>query len=318
MKKRNLVTLVEERGVAAIMFRNMAEKILQDASKKASEAYLKGFLSKTNPLEYTVSKDLIPNVSFAQNFVVRVQVTEYGNEAYDYSGSGSAYGRYMPWLVDKKLYYAEMNLNCFSDKGKIVNRQIKLNFYHEMNHLLDRYFRLLHTNNDESFRETAQLSNTGNNGEIYSDIKIYNSTIKDLIYRLLSDTEINALVAQIYGDLDGMGSKRENYRKDIKETVTYIIYSRLKNNYEAAIDSMNTKQTLDLMKDLKPFKITFKTQNPEIFKNRLKELIAKKLNKLYRRMCAAASCWYDSSEKRFNDDLLTEVIVHFDKNIKLI
>ena len=120
-----------------------------------------------------------------------------------------------------------------------------------------------------------------------------NDKIAYLIYRLLVDSEFNAMVAESYGDFKNKLFDRQKYQHEIKNTECYHERELLKgilNELNAcdgweqhAMTYFNKKMTIDA------------------FRNWFIEKIQDRLTEYWRRIGLVASLYYDDLERNDNN-----------------
>ena len=291
-RKTNL--LVEERGLAAIPNRKIVNKILEFCQIKTNQ------IKNGETLSFTIPEQITKRIDIVNVLKINVNITDATADN-SLNGSGRVTLDRTIGFVNNKIDYAEITINGYSYNGILYDRTILSSLYHELNHLYDFW-------ND--LKKTGSLSRSAKSVAKAGEIKDCNVTgnnvvdkfIHDIIYRLFSETELNALIANTYGDLQSIGSRRENFQEDIKKTKPYMVYFVIKDNLSALRKSMSSSDERidDLKKYLEGNGIML---NPygNSKNDYLKEFFRKTaylLKKLYKGIGRVASLYYDTNEFR--------------------
>lgn len=289
-KKTN--RLVEERGVAAVPHREVVKKILTFCQVKASQ------LKNGETITFTVPQQIVSPIDIVTDFEIKVTVTD-ASEDNSKNGSGSVELESPIGFTNGKFDKATININGYSYDGVLYDRTILSSLYHELNHLYDFWNDAKETNSLKRSVKSVGRAGTEVPCNVTSD-SLINRLIETITYRLLSETERNALVANVYGDLQGIGSKRERFHIDVMQTKAYVNYLIISNNLRLLRNSIlkepnGIKNLRDYMKqcgiELNPY--------DESDNAYLKEYIRKVthiLKGLYKDIGRAASVYYDNIE----------------------
>ena len=300
-RKTNL--LVEERSLAAIPNRTIVNKILEFCQIKAS------LLKNGDEVSFMIPEQITKRIDIVNDLKIKVSITDATS---DNSLNGSGYVKIdkLVGFENNKIECAEIILKGYSYNGILYDRTIISSLYHELNHLYDFWNDLKKTGNIK--RSTKSITKIGDRSDcVITDDKGVDDFIYGIIYRLYSETELNALIANIYGDLQSINSKRNDFQKDITKTKSYIIYSVIKNNLSALKKVMLSDESR--IDKLKKFLDDNGIQlNPygNSKADYIKEFIRKTaylLKKLYKGMGRVASLYYDTNEfqKPDNNKIIT-------------
>ena len=285
------VRLVEERGVAAFPYRKAIDNILQwvrDLAKGMKPGDSRGRM---------VPNKLTSKIDFINELKMRVFIVDGENYAKEHGG-GEINLRVDDELdEDGKYKYGEIIIYAFSYYGVLYDRTILNSLYHELNHFYEAWKELTKTNSMSLFAKGVEKANAKTYA-FKSDI--INQCINEIIYRLFSESEFNALVSGVYGDLQGLKSTRENFSEDILKTQAYGVYNTIKKNlpYLITYFKNNLDDVPHLFSALKYHGIEFNpyTKGPmgyiKEFNRRTKYL----LKCLIRGIGRTASLYYDSIE----------------------
>lgn len=179
------------------------------------------FILRKKMTTFEVPKNLTRNISFIKELKIKIVINdcEYSNGAAEVDNEVD--------LVDDKLsraiIYIELSRNEKSRKQKLYSI-----LYHEVNHLFEIYKDLLKNDNIDRFSKVAKRS--------VDDLIVFGNEQLDeaftnLIYRLFSETEINAMISGLYGELRS-GAKLE-------DTDAYIVWNDIKKYYSDLLDLIN-------------------------------------------------------------------------------
>ena len=279
------------RLVAAFPYRKAIENILQWCRD-----FCKG-MKPGNVRKSQVPLELTSKIDFIETLDIHIKVVDGEDYAQEHGG-----GEVNLRVDDKinsegKYEYGEIIIYGFSFHGILYDRTILNSLYHELNHFYEAWKELTKTNSMSLFAKGVKKANAKTYA-LKNDI--VNQCINEIIYRLFSESEFNALVSSVYGDLQGFKSTRENFSEDIKKTQAYSVYETIKDNlpYMVRYFKNNPNDIPHLFSALKYHGIEFNpyTKGPmgyiKEFNRRTKYL----LKCLIRGIGRAASLYYDSIE----------------------
>ena len=216
--------LIEERGVAATQFKPQVKQILQFCQVMASS------IDNGGALTLKIPETITRKFEFVEKLVIEVTIED--GFGLDYNGGGSVNVTKVGSFQHNKLDEVIIKISGYAYDGVLYDRSILTSLYHELNHLYD--FWKAKTENHTMSRAVKTIQKTGmrlSTGSVTSDPTI-NKLLKNILYRLFSETELNAVAASVYGDLEGLKSQRSNYKDDIVKTKAYYIYNQFKTNLE--------------------------------------------------------------------------------------
>lgn len=175
--------------------------------------------------------------------------------------------------------------------NKLVDKTFLNSLYHELNHLYDIFLNYQKNGNLNRYRKDVNRTNI-------SDIHKCKEYWKEVFYRLFSKTELNALIASVYGGLMGIKSQRCNFHNDYKTTLAYKAYRFFLNNLDYVLPSMDEESTCSAIKQIKRNNIYSINNDGRIddYKRFLKRLIKNRCGKLLNGIGKVASLYYDRSE----------------------
>lgn len=273
------VRLVEERGVAGCPYKKEIDAIVQwlaDATRDffSQEPNAVAFNIKI-PEKLTKKIDFVPITITAE--ICRGDMSDTGGGDINIEASNN-----------RQITACNISLsgNCNSN-GVLIRKTVLGTLYHEINHLYETYYSLA-KQNPYRLNKSMQIAN----------IRIKDSTINSICYRLFSESERSALIASVYGDLEGMDSERINFAQDITQTQAYQVYENIEKNYRQSVDNLSPNDGLLLYYQMNDAGVKFKVpiHNLNDFKKALKQKIAFCLKKLIKNIGRAASLWYDRKE----------------------
>lgn len=140
--------------------------------------------------------------------------------------------------ADKPVFINPVTIEIegISCNKKLIRNTISSVLIHELNHVIDQYNRLLH-NQDTDKKQAAPLYMQANAYSILGDILGgHDHPLFTIFYHLFSTTELNALIAETYVDLQKIGSKRETFKTDLQKISAYEIYQECKELLEEIKD----------------------------------------------------------------------------------
>lgn len=289
-QENKMVRLVEERGVAAFPYKTAIQQIMNWCQTQT-----KGMTPGDNKT-FQVPQSLTSKIDFIELLKIDVSVTDSENGAYS-SGGGNIELTIKDRLVNGKYNEAHITIYANSFYGQIYERTILNSMYHELNHCYEAWRELTSTGTMQLFARGTPKANAVID---CFPVSLYNDIATDICYRLYSETEFNALVAGVFGDLAGLNSTRKNFKDDLHKTQAYQKYNELKDDLIMLVDYLKRNPSL-----VRPFVILLKGNrivlNP-YYQNEngyIKEFNRKTqflLKQLLRKIGSAASLYYDSKE----------------------
>lgn len=282
----------EKQGVAIYPYENEMDKIVDyivDTCRRID-----------NQVEFILPKYFTDIIDFIETLIIKViyNKNERHGGQYHYDENEKELTK------DGKLKYAVISIYY----NKSDNRQmICSTLYHEFNHIYDSYINLLKNNNLNRFNKSAFKAKLSKE-KIFSN-PIVNDVFTKIIYRLFSETEFNALVASVYGDLKYCSNIRILYKQDKKKTTYYKVYDYIKKNHRILrlyINDNNYKQLDNLLQSYN-IHIRYRNDNYNSFVNSLEKKILYYLDKLEKKADRVAKLYYDTIEmKSVNEQCLVE------------
>ena len=191
-------------------------------------------------------------------------------------------------------------------KGYLIGRTVYGCTYHELNHYWEAYCDLKQNGYYKRYYNQAYKSSESSNNaiDIFSN-KTLNDLFNNILYRLFSETEFNALVSSVYGDLEAIYSKREDFKEDIKKTAAYVLYNAFSKNYKALysyIDENNITKIKNLFNNL-GITLNPYSNSVESFRKELTRKTNFLLKQLIKGIGRTASLYYDTMEEEISDNI---------------
>ena len=217
-QERKAIRLVEERGVAAFPYRTVCKEIIN---------YCKDYIAGMEPgdeCSFQIPYLITRKIDFVDRLIIKVNVKD-GENYPDLSGGGKIVLQIDDKIVDGKYEKGTINIYGFSYYGVLYDVTILNSLYHELNHFYEAWKELNRTGSMSLYAHQATKGNIEVN---IFDNDNYNYWLTTICYRLFAETEFNALISSVYGDLEGINSKRENFSEDIKKTQAYYNYENMK------------------------------------------------------------------------------------------
>lgn len=226
---------------------------------------------------------------------------------------GSAPVSAFPFITKKYGAYdtpQTIRITSYANNNILDKRTFIGTLYHELNHKIDALYHKFNSNKEVNPNGFTDVSRQGfalkNLNKIKFPDEVCDMFFKKIVYRLFSNSEMNALAASVYGDLLAIDSRPENYQTDIKQTEAYKEYFYIKNNFEVLnvlpLEDYKILQKTLASTILYPSGLTDK-DGVNIFKRRFITIVGQRLNKLLHMIGKVASFYYDS--KRQDDEWKT-------------
>lgn len=214
-RKTNL--LVEERSFASTPYRKTINKILKFCQIRCNQ------LKPGESIRFEIPETITREIDIISNLRIYVTVADKSITS-DVHGGGSVEVQDVGPITNNKLSTASISIEGYSFNGILYDRTILASLCHELNHLKEVLEDKIKYNDIK--RSLNSLKKIGS-GVVTKD-KQLDDFLHMVTYRLFSETELNALISSVYGDLKGIRSKRETYKEDIKQTKAYSIYKAIK------------------------------------------------------------------------------------------
>lgn len=243
---------------------------------------------------------LTRNIDFFKE--LKMDVTVFYNPNGDrYSGHGgcTAYKNPNQYITtDRKWERGEIFLFCCCDGSRrLFERTFYYTAIHELNHKYEELKNALSDNSNRIFYDGTTLRELAQK-ETFSHIAQVDKFVKDILYRLFSSSEVNALVSGTYGDLLSMNSERKNFIKDREKLISFNMYEYFKNNlylldYLSDEDWEHLRDFLDAYRQ----NISRSSYGLESFKNKFYKKVNFYLRKIYNGIIRAAFLYYDNKDE---------------------
>lgn len=259
--------------------------------------------------EFTIPKYLTRNIGFFKELII--DVTVYINPNGDrYSGHGgcTSYKNPSQYITtDGKWEIGKIFLFCCCDENrKLFERTFFHTAIHELNHKYEELKNALSDNSNRVFYDSATLRELAQK-ETFSYIPEVDKFIKDILYRLFSSSEANALVSATYGDLLSMNSERKNFIKDREELLPFNMYKYFKNNlYVLDYLSDDDWEHLRGFLDFYGQNISRASYGLESFKNKFYKKVNFCLKKIYNGIIRAAFLYYDNKDENKRTNIINQ------------
>lgn len=280
------IYLVESRGVAGSPWKPELVAITEFIQRYVKEEWNKTHATEIN---FEVPQNLVDKISFLSNGIIRVKAKYNLFVINDYSGYCKFQDDVDPVIIDNKLNGIEIFLSVIYDMyGNVKQKYFFSTLVHEINHAFEMYCTI---KKDEDGKYIEKCFN-----KYYSTV-FSNSLINDIMYYLFCDTETNALIASVYGELQELKSKREYFHNDILNTEGYNVYKKIRDNYINTINNLSKEELQHLKHHLFTYNVFTSEKTDDVdFKRKLINKIHFLLNELLKKISRAASLYYDEVE----------------------
>jgi hypothetical protein len=325
MNEKDLIRLVEDRGVGIYPFKKVIDEIVNYVQNYLLDTkYNPDFFTvkiNKHPMEVRKFKIEVPTnitkkLDFVTNFTISVMVYDLEDSEsiiYVTGGNGTSQDYYDQRVnSDGKLNFGSMTLQCFSHKKELYPRTIYEVLYHEFNHAWESYQRL---KNGKQSSYDALLS--GDYQHVTSNLKkTQDVDIKSLymiVYRLFFKAEFNALVASVYGDLKLTNGKQ--FSNDIKTAKAFQIYKEIKDNVLPRVKEMPDYKWGIFFDEWRGKPSNYVLKDKQTFINKTEFL----LDQLFRRIAKTASLYYEEKsigEYTFNENSGIETLIMMAEPLK--
>ena len=263
----------------------------------------------------SIPKRLTEKFEIFSDLDIEVTVTDLGEEAKTQSGGGKYMVQSNQIVTSSGKFWMPslIRLQGFSNGRSLVRQSIYNSLIHELNHAFEHYSRLSKIYNVPEKDYDGVLNQTKALNLLQHELGLKDrDTFWWIIYRLHSTTELDALIAGVYGELAGKSSLRVDCKKDIKNLSAYVVWKACTDTLDYIVDHEHDSHVLDVFDTVYD---TFRdpdfrevlapicpVSNPKnVSRNGfIKAFIEKtkrRLDQLLRGIYRTASYYYDSQEK---------------------
>lgn len=193
---------------------------------------------------------------------------------------------------------------CFYDEnGNAKLGTIIPTIYHEINHAYHAYI-IWNRYNHNVRKYQESVSKYKNIIDLLPDDK---KIIKTIIYRLFSETERNAFICNLYGELVAEDIDRYSFGNRLHELETYKEYQYILDNYEKGIEDLTVQECQYLKNAFNRYGIHLpyrEIKTSAAFKKAFKLKTKILLDDVIKRFGKVASLWFDEKE---NNEKINEI-----------
>jgi hypothetical protein len=249
---------------------------------------------------FNTSQDKLPRFDFIKTLFISVEIYDFAenSEAREMLArlNGEAQVLTSQTIEDNKIRRASINIQCGAVRGKLYRRGLMSVLYHELTHSFEIYNRRKH--GKEAFSTAdPEMDYSLIVDDLWDDDREI-SVFCRAAYILFFKFEINAIVSSIYGELKEMNST--SWKDDIYKTDTGKNYQHLCNTLVPQIEKM----PLQSWQKMKPYALKLASADLSVFRGRVLKIFHKRLNMLFRKMCSAASLWYEQTMNTDDDPVV--------------
>lgn len=285
--ENKIIRIIESRGVAAIPWIDVIDKIVGYTQKTIKELYLQ---NKKNQYEIIIPENLSSQLTFLYKPLIKVSATYFLFPSDLPLGITQNQEDKEVNIINNNIDGIEIIISVTYDiHGNIRIKNFKSTLIHEINHAFEIFCR---------FKKYGNIDKMIDSNDKWTEINFNNQILNDILYYLICETEFNALIAQFYGELSELNSDRENFHTDIKKTDSYQIYQNILKNYNNVIDSLNNDEIFKLQNHCIKTKIFHYKyfKNDDSFKNIFKNKVKHLLDVLMKNYGRAAGLYYYEKE----------------------
>ena len=307
--ENNEILLVEAGGIGASKYGDIINKMAE---------FVQNYCINNKPSEYnsTVTLDnghVIP--SYSLSFFIP---SEYTKEFQEFSnlkilvtcfmiyenddinsiihGSGKNVNSKPKYKFDKngKLIGITIYISCYMINDKLIKYSFTNNFLHEFNHAIEDYGRA--KSDSETTHNYLSKINYVDRIKLLKNSNDYiDNAMGGILYRLWIDSELNAAATSSYAYLDSVNSQRNNFRKDIQKSQSYMEYEYLKNKAIPIIEELDDIDKWQYYGQILGDKVT--EENVKSYKSSFLRHTYYLLSKYFKQICKTAEYYYITHNK---------------------
>lgn len=292
--------LIEQNGVGNWKYKEAIAKVCKSAQHELLEELY--WNRDAKELELKIPYNITSEIDYINDLSITVLAklhtyakAIYGNYDYHYAGEFTL-NKDIYLDENKKLNKVSIVVDCqYDENGFIYQNHLYETLFHELNHAYELYCRLLKNEKIENAEQTTQYTKNYNLNiidisSVFFDIKdetIKNNMIKitkDIVYELLNDSEVNAKVAQVYGELEQMyqNNARINKYDAMKQCYTYKLFTILNIHSAYFIQHITNNQINRLIPIIKNLGLNIKQYSKSDLVSKIKKQLKKLRNGIYR------------------------------------
>lgn len=288
--KKHIIKIVEERGVAASNEDSTINVILSYIQHKISESGERF----GKEIEFTIPSDILSQFAFLHDPLIQVRNSDITRHAVIFkNGSGSCtVDTNNMKIYNDRLCNVIIDIHTYSVMNKLVDKTCLNTLYHELNHLYDIFQNYKKNSNLERYTKDVKRTTFPQN---INCEKYW----REAFYRLFSNTELNALIASVYGDLKGIHSQRCNFHNDYKTTLAYKAYKFFIENLDYILSTTDDESIYVIIEQMRNnccCNLTKKDGTADYYRYLLKKIIVKRCTAILKGIGKAASLYYDRIE----------------------
>lgn len=299
--ENKVIRLVEERGVAASPYTHAIKTICDFVENYCHT------METDEKKTIKIPNELTEKIDFIKDLTLEVTITN--SSSFNVLGnSGGGISNFEPYedkIIDNKLSKTLIEINCYAYRGYFLKNTFYNSLYHEINHCYEAYQDL--KKNGYYKRFTGQVKKSNVKVDDIFDDYTDNELFRQILYRLFSETEFNAIVSSVYGNLKGLDSKRENFKRDIVSTQAYYTYNLISKNYKSLYKKINDNNVSKIKQLLENVGIHLNPYGNST-ESYVKELSRKTnflLKQLFKQIGKVASLYYDNKETSVPPETIT-------------
>ena len=308
ISENKVIRIVEERGMF-MNYKHIIEPIIKYLQTyiQNNKPNRKSKLAKVYEIDkyenINIPKELTSKITWIDNLNIIVNVYDVTNDVFEkvpnianHRDDSGDLKRIDSLNNEGKLTSFTINITTFSVDKIIYKQNIQSTLYHELTHAFENYNRLKkYGSNSFDYLSKTKYSKVANDSD---------NPFSYLNY-ILTQTEINADIASVYGDLERMNSVRSNFSKDIKNTDAYKLYIKAKTVILPNLIKQDEHAWSQYQKET--YFVKSKQMSPNEFKKSFIRYADMKLNDLFTGIGKVASQYYDDIEMddNYKNDTIT-------------
>ena len=191
-----------------------------------------------------------------------------------------------------------INITAYANHNRLIERGLYGALYHEINYAVDELNRGLQSNDiNNVYLQSQSIPPQGSTD--LSVLPNLNGLFQTIIYHLFSNSELNALISSVYGELVAMHSIRQNYRQDIVKTEAYQFYANIR-DLLPDLRKLPDKYFFQVYNKLKgtPLDIAYYNSKNTRYAKLFCDKVERSLRRLINRIGSVASLYYDTAEEK--------------------
>lgn len=298
LSENRVARLIEMRSVGGFKYSKLIDRIVDYCSR-----YIISNKPQDGEWKISIPEQLTQKIDIFSSLSLNITIIDITGKDLppEYKSSGSLSLNEFSFIDSEKQCFIlphTIDITAYANHNRLIERGLYGALYHEINHAVDELNRWLKSNrkNNVYIQSQSILPQGSTDLSVLPDL---NGLFQTIIYHLFSNSELNALISSVYGELCAMHSIRQNYRQDIVKTEAYQFYAYIR-DLLPDLRKLPDKYLFQVYSKLKgsPLDISYKRSTSIRYTKLFCDKVERSLRRLINRIGSVASLYYDTAEEK--------------------